>query len=119
MSSAGRNGLTVVSSGFPSYQKNSVSGKPSRSGNTKRILDVLGYVSGLSSEWSKSSTVFGYPSFAARKGRFAVWHAISPSAPVPKSNQPRQLNGAYTPVFRRREGGTSGLSGQVSLKGRH
>ena len=30
----------------------------------------------------------------ARNGMLTVWHAMSPSAPQPKSCQPRQLNGS-------------------------
>jgi len=33
---------------------------------------------------------------SAMNGRLHVWQAMSPSAPVPKSHQPRHSNGWYT-----------------------
>src|SRR5258708_10436393 len=37
----------------------------------------------------------GYPRFSVQNDASIEWHAMSPSAPVPKSHQPRHLNGAY------------------------
>ena len=44
-----------------------------------------GYVSGLTPPAS-ADTVVGASSFSARNAMFAVWQAMSPIAPVPKSH---------------------------------
>ena len=44
---------------------------------------------------SKLLATAGYTS--AMFGKFMVWQAMSPRAPVPKSHQPRQEKGAYVP----------------------
>ena len=42
ISSCGRNSLTVLSWGLPSYHQNFSGGAPSRAGNSKRMREVLG-----------------------------------------------------------------------------
>ena len=51
-----------------------------------------GYVSGLIVPAS-AVTLVGAPSLSARKAMLAVWQAMSPRAPVPKSQNPRQSCG--------------------------
>ena len=70
----------------------------------------LGQVSGFTSPASADTRV-GCVSFRARNARLAVWQAMSPIAPVPKSHQPRQANGWYGDfAFRRPTAIGSGYS---------
>ena len=76
----------------PSYQCNFTGSKPGRAGNSYVIRDATGYV------WSftrvqHASTDVGWPNFKARNTGSIRWQPMSPSAPVPKSHQPRHLKG--------------------------
>src|SRR3954468_21422943 len=73
----------------PSYQVSFTGGRSPRAGNSYVIVAQAGQVSGLTSLLSAETRV-GRPSFSAMNGRFAVWHPMSPSAPVPNAHQPRQ-----------------------------
>ena len=68
-----------------------------RAGNWYSILADDGQVSAFTS-LASASMVVGWSSLQARNAMLAVWQAMSPRAPVPKSHQPRQLNGWYTPL---------------------
>src|SRR5437868_13965434 len=75
----------------PSYQYKVNAARPSSFGNSNLILLGRGYVSPLCSGHS-ASTAIGSRMLSAMNGMLQAWHAMSPSAPVPKSHQPRQAN---------------------------
>jgi hypothetical protein len=49
--------------------------------NACQVLDTL------------ASTLIGYLSFSAQKSGSTMWHAMSPSEPVPKSHHARHFAG--------------------------
>jgi len=83
---------------FPSYQWSTHFGRFGPAANVYRMWAHAGYVSGLMSPAS-ATTATGASSRIARNAMFAVWHAMSPSAPVPKSQYPRQSCGWYAGFF--------------------
>ena len=56
------------------------------------MIDQFGYISLLLPEVS-ASTEIGSNKSSAMNGMFTVWQAMSPNAPVPKSQKPRHANG--------------------------
>src|SRR5580704_13628653 len=78
----------------PSYQVTRTGGRSPRSGKSYLIMDQFGGLSAVAPSDS-ASTETGYESLSDQKMGSIRWHAISPSAPVPKSHQPRQTNGRY------------------------
>src|SRR5690348_803167 len=76
----------------PSYQCIVNAARPPSSGNSNLIFDFAGYVSPSCSGHS-ASTEIGSRMLSAMNGMLHVWQAMSPSAPVPKSHQPRHANG--------------------------
>ena len=63
-----------------------------RAGYSKRTCADAGQVWSLTPV-AVALTWVGCSSFSAMNAMLAVWQAMSPIAPVPKSHQPRQLNG--------------------------
>src|SRR5580704_7990379 len=87
-----------ISGGFggslpPSCHVNVQGGNSPRFGNSYFNTDDIGAISEVIFEDSTNSTLVGAPSFSAQFAPSMMWHAMSPSAPQPKSHQPRQLNG--------------------------
>jgi len=58
------------------------------------MREAAGAVS-LKRGWDSGSTRVGNPKSNVQNAASMMWHAMSPSVPVPKSHQPRHLNGAY------------------------
>src|SRR5450755_1681120 len=87
-------GRSVLPSRFPSYQTYLTDPISPRAGNWYVTRADDGYVSRFTSVAS-ATTLVGAPSFSARNATLAVWQAMSPIAPVPKSHQPRQADGWY------------------------
>ena len=56
-------------------------------------MDPFGADSFFSSVEAISSTFVGLPSFSDQNAPSMMWHPMSPSAPVPKSHQPRHAKG--------------------------
>src|SRR4051812_4385927 len=92
------NSLSFISDGggsiLPSYQNILTGGRPSSSGNSHLMICHLGGESTVLPSL-KLVTTSGLRRLSAQNAVFIRWHAMSPSAPVPKSHQPRQLNGMY------------------------
>src|SRR5580693_4086921 len=76
-----------------SYHISAQGGSFPRAGKEYRRTDISGGISGTSSDEETISTVSGAPRFNAHCGQSMMWHAMSPSAPQPKSHQPRQACG--------------------------
>ena len=95
-SSAG--GSTFALSFFPSYQWSVTAGIDPRAGNSIVTCAHAGHVSLFTPPASAEIRV-GWPSRSAMNAMFAVWQAMSPMAPVPKSQNPRQLKSWYGPRF--------------------
>src|SRR5260370_34315803 len=68
---------------------------PPRAGQSKRMMHESGYISFFRPDVSMTSTAEGAPRSSVRKMTFMLCGAMSPSAPLPKSSQPRQENGWY------------------------
>src|SRR5438034_726665 len=76
----------------PSYHVSVTGGRSPCAGNSYRIV----VQSGADSGWGggpSASTLLGFPRSSAQKAGSIRWHAMSPSAPVPKSHHPRHLKG--------------------------
>src|SRR5436190_11444911 len=108
--SAGRGGRSP-----PSYHVSVTGGIFSRAANSYVTIDASGYVSSFTRD-ELTSTLSGGPSFSARKTASSEWHPMSPRAPVPKSHQPRHLNGTYAGLYGRSGAGPSHMS-QSSVEG--
>src|SRR5262245_14259137 len=92
-SPSGRSFGRYAASDRASYQKTLTGGILARAGNSKRVTDFFGNWKGLLPSCEITSTLVGAPSIRAMFTDPRMWHAISPSAPQPKSKKPRQLNG--------------------------
>src|SRR5690349_8031099 len=92
-SPSGRSGGLYAASERASYQKTFTGGIFPRAGNSKRVTDFLGNWKGLLPSCEITSTLLGAPSSNAIFTEPRMWHAMSPSAPQPKSKKPLQLNG--------------------------
>src|SRR4051794_2553273 len=92
LSASSFGGWTSLPSLCPSYQLTFTGGMSPRAGNSYVTCAQPGYVSVFSSS-DFAWMLEGWPSFSAMNGRLAVWQPMSPSAPVPKSHQPRQEKG--------------------------
>src|SRR5262249_5325211 len=93
-------GSTFLPSFFPSYQCRVTAGMSPRAGKVMVTWAELGQVCGFTSVAS-ATTFEGLPSLSAMNAMLAVWQAMSPMAPVPKSQCPRQLNAWYAPLSNR------------------
>src|SRR5438128_4841936 len=63
-----------------------------------------------------AATEVGAGRTSAKKAKSMQWHAMSPTAPVPKSQKPRQLNGVYAGLYGRTGAGPRNKS-QASVGG--
>src|SRR5687768_8543476 len=69
-------------------------------GKWKRVIDETGAVSWLILSSScqlldEASTTVGWPRLKAMNAVKSWWQPMSPSTPLPKSHQERQVNGRY------------------------
>ena len=71
-----------------SYHQNGIAGRSAVSGNSNLMIELAGK---LSKSWPVvlATTDTGSRSPHEAKGTVNWWQAMSPSAPVPKSHQPR------------------------------
>src|SRR5262249_31328917 len=76
----------------PSYHVSVSAGRLPRAGNQYLMIDHFGYMILLWPDDS-ASTAIGSRKSRAMNGWLSVWQAMSPRAPVPKSQKPRQANG--------------------------
>src|SRR6185369_2640458 len=79
------------------------------------MIDHDGAVSSFTSD-DCASTLMGSRSFSEKNGKSILWQAMSPSAPVPKSQKPRHLKGTYAGLYGR-HGATPSHSSQSSVLG--
>src|SRR5512146_1736175 len=70
------------------------------------MRDVAGAVSGKRGGDSGMMRA-GYTRSSDQNAASMMWQAMSPSEPVPKSHQPRHLNGAYAGLYGRSAAGPS------------
>src|SRR5262249_58923557 len=69
----------------PSYQNTFTGGIEPRAGKSNRMTDFFGNMNELAPSLLTHSTLLGAPTRNARFDAPRMWHAMSPSAPQPKS----------------------------------
>src|SRR6266699_1082699 len=79
------------------------------------MIDQAGALSPFTAD-DCASMLLGAPSLSEKNARSMQWHAMSPSAPVPKSQKPRHLNGTYAGLYGR-QGATPSQRSQSSVDG--
>jgi hypothetical protein len=74
-----------------SYHQKGIAGRSAVAGNSNVMIELAGK---LSKSWPvvRATTETGSRRPQAAKGTVSWWQAMSPSAPVPKSHQPRCAN---------------------------
>src|SRR5437868_4338666 len=78
-------------------------GKGAGGAGRSKPYSMIDHFGGLSSVPPSllALTYFTSGKFSAKKTRSMLWHPMSPIAPVPNSQNPRQLNGAYLGLYGR------------------
>src|SRR5881409_605386 len=91
---------------LPSRHTTVTGGRLPFAANEYVMREQAGAVS-LNSFVDSASIRDGYPRLSVQNDASIEWQAISPRAPVPKSHQPRHLNGAYAGWYGRSGAGPS------------
>ncbi len=92
----------------PSCQKTLSAGRVPLAAKSSRMTSFFGGLSLVapSCEMHSAPTIEPFKSNAV-KGQFRMWHPMSPNAPVPKSQNPRHLNGWQSLKYGRSAAGPS------------
>ena len=105
----------------PSYHVIFTAGRLPRAGNSRSMMlqsGAVSFVSGalVAGAQSRTATRVGVPSSRPQYAVSRLWMPMSPIAPVPKSQNPRHLNGTYVGWYGRSGAGPSHTS-QSSVGG--